>query len=356
MSEYVELLQSMMPNFFWFRDGHSVSGNRANIWGTILLRDGIHRDDVTAFVDGQQVEWSGQKRSAYADDKFWFVDDSRKFQIEFGAELDEKAPSFTATACLCSTESARLAEFTFNQYIDWQGIEPTPPIANIERVSGKGATGYNYHNNGSSDFLRFCSIAERHGAQIISATKILDWGCGCGRLTRHLQEKGMDAVGIDIDPFNISWCQQNLDAEAFQTTDLFPPTSFPAGSFDLVIANSVLSHLTLDAMEAWLDEIYRLLRPGGLALLSYHGQFSLCGFSSKTESFVRGVLESGFNANLKANEVNDVIPDPEYYRHTFMTDEYATRLFKRKFSVEEQVVGVVSRFQNLAVLRKTQAA
>ncbi|HEX5855348.1 MAG TPA: class I SAM-dependent methyltransferase, partial [Thermoanaerobaculia bacterium] len=46
---------------------------------------------------------------------------------------------------------------------------------------------------------------------------------------------------------------------------------FAAGSFDLVILASVLTHLALGSQKAWLDEIHRLLRPAGHALITLHG-------------------------------------------------------------------------------------
>lgn len=132
-----------------------------------------------------------------------------------------------------------------------------------------------------------------------------------------------------------------------------PPLDVRDATFDVVISNSVFSHLTLDAARAWTDEMARIMKPGGLALLSYHGDFSLATFLSNSEALVRKVMATGFNSDSRANEVNDVISDPEYYRNTFMTDRFARDLFGDKFSICDQLVGTVSRFQNVAVLRRT---
>lgn len=151
-----------------------------------------------------------------------------------------------------------------------------PPKTNIERVSGFGATAYNYFCNGASDFLRFANIGSAHGVDpLLSGASVLDWGAGCGRLTRWFVDRGAaNVVGIDVDAENVEWCKSNLPGAEFKAVELFPPTPFSAASFDLVFANSVLTHLTKKAMTAWLGEVRRVLKPDGLALLSYHGDFS----------------------------------------------------------------------------------
>lgn len=349
--EYTELLQSFIPDFYWFRNSHWITGDTATVTGTVLTAGRSSRSEgIIAAIDGREVECVVTE-SAHAVDKFWFMPEQERFDVTFKAVLPAGSSQFLASVSPKNGPAEPRIGDMFVQYVDWQGIEPTPPLTGIERVSGKGATGYNYHNNGATDFMRFSKLAERHGVDIRTAS-VLDWGCGCGRLTRYFLSSGTDVSGIDIDAENIAWCTANLHPQAFHVTDLAPPTRFADGTFDLVIANSVLSHLTLDSTRKWVDEVHRVLKPGGLALLSYHGDFSLAGFCSKTEDFVRKVAASGFNADIKAQEVNDVISDPEYYRHTFMTDAFAIDMFSRRFKVEQRVPGLVSRFQNLAVLRK----
>ena len=40
--------------------------------------------------------------------------------------------------------------------------------------------------------------------------RLLDWGCGCGRVVRHLLDKGFDAIsGCDLDDQAVSWCREH---------------------------------------------------------------------------------------------------------------------------------------------------
>ena len=56
---------------------------------------------------------------------------------------------------------------------------------------------------------------------------ILDWGCGCGRLTRYFGERSSQRiVGIDIDADNIEWCKSNLPFAHFDVISPVPRLNF----------------------------------------------------------------------------------------------------------------------------------
>ena len=127
-------------------------------------------------------------------------------------------------------------------------------------------TGYNA-------FRMMESLLLHHGIRPAKGVTILDWGCGHGRVTRHFIQNWPEArvCGTDIDAENIAWCRRNLDAKSFSVAPLWPPLSYREGSFDAVFAISVMTHLTAEAQEAWLAELVRILKPGGLALLTFSG-------------------------------------------------------------------------------------
>jgi SAM-dependent methyltransferase len=50
-----------------------------------------------------------------------------------------------------------------------------------------------------------------------------------------------------------------------------PPLQFADGAFDLVIVISVFTHLPRDYQDAWLAELQRVTRPGGVMLATAHG-------------------------------------------------------------------------------------
>lgn len=112
---------------------------------------------------------------------------------------------------------------------------------------------------------------------------VLDFGCGCGRLARQLIQQTPRPeryLGLDLHAGMIKWCQQNLAPHApgfeFRHHDVFygafnPGPNKPLhaslpvadGSFSLVIALSVFTHLTQVQAEAYLGELSRALARGG---------------------------------------------------------------------------------------------
>jgi SAM-dependent methyltransferase len=353
---FARALSQSVPSFYWFRDWHVVVDGVIRVHGVVASNVRVDVGQLRAYVNGIPADLSITHSISNGDDRFWFLPATHHGRVLIEAPALVGASSATVTLQPLEVERSHSYRHTFHLYFDHLNIANTPPVENIERVSGKGATSYNYFNNGATDFYRFLALAAQHGVNALNPEiRILDWGSGCARLTRHLlslpQARGR-VIGADIDPDNIAWSKTFIEGDSFVHVPLMPPTEFDDCSFDLVLANSVLSHLTSAAMHAWLSEVRRILRPGGVALLSYHGDFSLAGFCTRSPNFVENVWKSGFNDELKAAELDAVIGDATYYRQTFMTDMAALDLFGQYFHVEDFVVGMVSRYQNVAILRR----
>ncbi|MCL5958556.1 MAG: class I SAM-dependent methyltransferase [Chloroflexi bacterium] len=106
----------------------------------------------------------------------------------------------------------------------------------------------------------------------VAGKMILDLGCGTGRITRWLVERGAQVIGIDYSIASLREAQdkvggdgRGLDLLAADVTALpFPPTYF-----DLVVSSQVLEHLVDGQQrELMFRSIARVLRPGGLALIT----------------------------------------------------------------------------------------
>lgn len=119
---------------------------------------------------------------------------------------------------------------------------------------------------------------------------VLDVGCGSGRvavtLMDYLSPQGR-YDGFDVSKRAISWCRDNITAThpnfRFQVVDVYngfyhrtgkiAPADFqfpyPDESFDVVLLASVFTHMFPDAVQHYLAEIARVLKPGGRCMISY---------------------------------------------------------------------------------------
>jgi SAM-dependent methyltransferase len=116
-------------------------------------------------------------------------------------------------------------------------------------------------------------IAERTTAP---GLEILEWGCGPGRLIRHMEAllpgRRVTLAGSDYNPESIAWCRANLPGIAFVENGLDPPLPLPADAFDAVYSFSVVTHLSEAVQLAWLQELRRVLKPGGILAVTTHGE------------------------------------------------------------------------------------
>ncbi len=100
------------------------------------------------------------------------------------------------------------------------------------------------------------------------AARVLDVGCGEGRLLARLQGLGWTGVGHDVDPQAVAVARQRgLDV----TEGDLLAQRYPDGSFDAVVLSHVLEHVHDPGLH--LRECFRVMRPGGrLVLLTPNGE------------------------------------------------------------------------------------
>jgi GT2 family glycosyltransferase/SAM-dependent methyltransferase len=109
--------------------------------------------------------------------------------------------------------------------------------------------------------------------EITPGMRILDFGSSSGRVVRVLASAypGLEWHACDPNTAAIDWAVQNIPGVAFSSSPLRPPLFYPDASFDAVYAISIWSHFAEDAALAWLDEMHRIIRPGGHLVLTTHG-------------------------------------------------------------------------------------
>jgi SAM-dependent methyltransferase len=99
--------------------------------------------------------------------------------------------------------------------------------------------------------------------------RVLDFGCGVGRLTRPLAEHFEDAVGVDIAPSMIERAREFARENSrcrFVLNERDDLRGFPSSHFDLVYSTITLQHMEPRYSLRYIREFVRILRPGGLVI------------------------------------------------------------------------------------------
>ena len=228
---------------------------------------------------------------------------------------------------------------------------PLPSPDFMHRVSNMRQPDY-FRVTGLRDLMDFVYWLRRH-RDPASVQALLDWGCGCGRLTRHAVDVFPQAeiTGTDIDGEAIAWMRANMPRGRYETTGTEPPLPFADRSFDLVIASSVFTHLARVHQQAWLAELRRVLRPGGILLATSHGPHSAAMIG--LENVAAQMERDGFVFHTAAEEpVFDKIAGKGYYRAAFETAASVRQHWGRHLTVLEQATGAVNNHQDMNVLRR----
>lgn len=146
---------------------------------------------------------------------------------------------------------------------------------------------------------------------------VLDFGCGCGRVTRYFENFAGDVAGSDVSAPAVAWCRDNLPFGRFEPNGLAPPLAFDDERFDLVYALSVFTHLTADLQLAWRDELRRVLKPGGWLLVTTHGRSYVPRLDAEErDAFERGELVVRWGEVVGSNLCSAYHPE-RYLRDTF---------------------------------------
>lgn len=105
---------------------------------------------------------------------------------------------------------------------------------------------------------------------IFAPQRVLDFGCGVGRVLVPLAKLACDVVGMDVSPSMLAEARRNCDErEARQVTLVLSDDTLSAvaGQFDLVHSSIVLQHIEVERGRALFSQLTARVKPGGIGAL-----------------------------------------------------------------------------------------
>ena len=242
------------------------------------------------------------------------------------------------------------------RYVDWRdrrrirqtGFNRLPPATLRFRVHGDLDLN-SFLQSGSNCSADLRAALAGQGKDIGSFSRVLDFGCGCGRTIIWFSEvaKRVRFCGTDIDAAAIEWCREHLGFAEFQVNGVTPPLTYPEDSFDLVYALSVFTHIDEGLQLQWLSELHRITKPRGVVLLSVHGSYY---WDSMKPEAVEEIRRKGVLFQTGPAALQGLFPD--WYQNAYHTREYVFSTFAKYFNVEAYIPQGLDGGQDLVVLQK----
>ncbi len=98
---------------------------------------------------------------------------------------------------------------------------------------------------------------------------VLDVGCGPGQVTAILHDHGLDMIGIDLSPNMIEIARRDYPGPRYEVGSM---TALPHGDASAggALLFWSLIHIPDEGLSVVLDELFRVLRPGGVVTIGFH--------------------------------------------------------------------------------------
>jgi cyclopropane fatty-acyl-phospholipid synthase-like methyltransferase len=227
----------------------------------------------------------------------------------------------------------------------------------------------------------FLALSAASPIALTEYRRILDFGCGCGRLARMFKGHPSRISACDVDGRHVKWVGQSLSYVDVRQTSVHPPLPYGDNEFDAIVSISVFTHLGEKSQDEFLAELHRISSRTGYLFLTVHGACALERalnepqvrdmiavdeklFQDACLTFAEGqhafILQQGHLTSFRKTRLRRffswitnqcVIHEPFEYGITFIPESYIRQHWGKWFDVVDYRAGAIHSFQDIVVLR-----
>ena len=267
------------------------------------------------------------------------------------------------------TEYTVMPRFQFHQPLDYEqntfpiAFEPPVSVAGVDLPAPAPDDRMGYSPHDVNDYLAWGKYdhdyilghIRRHASQLDNCT-VFDFGCSSGRVLRHFDEerrqRGWKLVGMDIQARPIEWMRRYLPPH-FQVSvcSTMPHLPLPDASVDFIYGISVFTHIKY-LWDAWLLELKRILKPGGLLLQTIHAEPAWEFYhKNRSEKWIQDAHSAEMLERPKM-ETDFLYYGDASCSQVFWKEEVARSYWGRYFTVLEIAPPPERSFQNWMICKK----
>lgn len=150
-----------------------------------------------------------------------------------------------------------------------RALLPDVPDPSLQQL-WTGASGIRLANQSKSFYSKLVERFRAHGGRPLPEARVLDFGCGWGRLTRFLARDVASGALFGCDPVEsiLQVCRDSGVPAQLARTDFLPDRLPWDEPFDLAFSFSVFTHISERAHESCLRALHAAIRPGGILVLT----------------------------------------------------------------------------------------
>lgn len=201
---------------------------------------------------------------------------------------------------------------------------------------GYGETRQRYLQIGRDNVKRMMQVLGDAGVTVEPGQRVLEFGCGAAPMMRNLVEHAErgEVWGVDINSDHIHWCMQHLSPPfRFAITSTSAHLPFEDNYFDFIYCGSVFSHIG-EMASAWLLELARVIRPGGVLYLSMNSKESLKLFLSEwPQGGVTRELRMNFTQEQLDSDFATLVVGRAPWQHAVYDIDFFRRMCETRFDV-----------------------